>query len=115
VSGFDQAGTGPIPSVKKATVAAEGSPDLQPTAITIPAGLTSVAADLDRCIETLTAVMTSGAVTITERDRELLVNTATAMKHIVEAAAGALGMLARAGIKPLEPAPTSPTIPESAA
>lgn len=115
MSDIDQAGTGPVPAVKRTTVAAEGSPDLQPTAITIPAGLTSVAGDLDRCIETLTAVLPSDAAAITEIDREFLVNTATAMKHIVEAAAGALGMLARAGIKPLEPAPTSPTIPESAA
>lgn len=112
MSTFEQAGNAPIPPVKKATVAAEGSPDLQPTAITIPAGLTSVAGDLDRCIETLNRVMAANPDPFSDTDREFLVNTATAMKHIVEAAAGALGMLARAGIKPLEP---TPTIPESVA
>lgn len=111
MSTFDQAGTGQIPAVKKVTVAAEGSPDLQPTAITFPAALMSVRHDVECCIGTIATVLP----TAPESSKEMLVNSATALLHIAEMASGALGMLARAGIKPLEPAPTSPTIPECAA
>lgn len=104
MSTFDQAGNAPVPAVKKATAAAEGSPALKPTAITIPAALTSVAGDLDRCIETLTSVIPNGIAHLGEADREFLINTAVALKHIAEESSGALGVLARSGIKPLEEA-----------
>lgn len=99
------AGNAPVPQVKRTTIAAIGA--MQPTAMTFPANLTSVAGDLDRCIGAIAAVMPAvipaDPQPFAATDRELLVNSATGLKHIAEAAAGALGMLARAGIKPLEP------------
>lgn len=103
MSNIDQAGNAPIPAVRKATVAAEGSPDIQPTADTMPASLRTVGNDFGRSLETLSAIFPAAELgPLGSTDRELLTNSATVLKAIVEAGGAALGMLARAGIKPKE-------------
>lgn len=81
-------------------------PPLEPTAVTMPASLASLAGDVERAcklLENIDVVAAAGT-------REQLVNSADALRHIAELSAGALGSLARSGIKP---SPLSPVAQES--
>lgn len=78
---LDRAGNAPLPVATRRTVAAVGG-QITPTTPTTPP--------------------TPELAMLPHPDREMLASAATTLHRIAQEAAGALGLLARAGIKPLE-------------
>jgi hypothetical protein len=78
---LDQAANAPLPVATRRTVAAVGGQITPPTPTTPP---------------------TPELAMLPHPDREMLASAATTLHRIAQEAAGALGLLARAGIKPLE-------------
>lgn len=81
-------------------------PPLEPTAVTMPSNLASIAGEFEKACDFLACFDRAPTAGL---NREMLVNTADALRHIAETAAGTLGVLARAGIKP---SPLQPTTQE---
>lgn len=86
-------------------------PPLEPTAVTFPSTLASISGEVEEACRILSVQEPNVSRMATDPVfRETLVNTADALRHIAEPAAGALGALARAGVKP---SPLSPVVQES--